>query len=137
MSRYRLTPAEREVIITANDAGRGVLHVFTESSSALATRLLKVARAVGAVITPTGAGYEFDLPVRCLSVRIPRTSTAAQKAQLATIRARRQKGHFAFEILGATRASAPPAVRVAVDTGAEGTPVQSALVAGRPEGAAP
>ncbi len=107
MRHYGLTTDEREVIITTNDAERGVLHVFTESRSALATRLLKAARAAGAVVTPTGAGIEFDLPVR---------------AQRREVLASHQKAHLGAGIPGAPGLSAPPAARVVSETGGGASP---------------
>ncbi len=124
MNHYRLTTAEREIIVTANDEERGVLHVFTESRSALATRLLNVARAIGAVVTATGAGIEFDLPVRCLSVRVPRQLTEAQRAQRQEVLASRHKPRRGAETPIAHGVLAPPASRVVSEDGIGVLPFQ-------------
>jgi hypothetical protein len=122
----RLTAAEREVIITASDAEHGVAHVFTESKSALARRLLRVAWAIGASVTRTGAGVEFDLPIRCLSVRVPRELTPAERVQRRRAAAVSQEARNGAESDGAPSVSAPPAMPLAdaaVDNGAGATPV--------------
>ncbi len=105
-----LSPCEREVIITANDAERGVVHVFTESRSTLATRLFKVARAVGADVTPAGEGFAFDLPTRCLSARIPKALSAAQLTQRRQATAASQRARFRAENSGAPSVATPSGV---------------------------
>lgn len=83
---------EREIVITVCDADRDVVHVFTDSTSALSSKLRRVAASLGAAVTAAGEGVEFDLPLNALSIRTPtkRERTEAQRAAASRLAATRR-----------------------------------------------
>ncbi len=85
----RLTPAEREVIITIAD-DETACHVFTDSAR-LSPRLLALAERWGAKVERLGEGWEFTLPLKAVRFATPRRTTERQRAHLQTLA---QHGHF-------------------------------------------
>ncbi len=82
-----LSPAEREIVITRAD-DEHAWHVFTESTRAAGKRLLRIAKALGIAPEPNGqGGYEFDLPEKAISFKVPRKGGPGNPGALAKARA--------------------------------------------------
>lgn len=86
----RLTPDERELIVTATDAE----HEFTVfcDSARFRGRLLKVCRQLGIAPVPRGAGFEVRLPLGAVRFTVPRKATAAQRKALERARQKAKSG---------------------------------------------
>ncbi len=87
LEKTRLTPGEREIILTIADDEQS-WHVHTDSQRAASSRLLRVARALGVVPQAQGAGWTFALPLAAVSFRAPRRASSAQREALRRARLR-------------------------------------------------
>lgn len=87
-AEVKLTPEEREVIVTYNDADR-MWHVYSDSAT-MRSAMLRLAKRVGADVQQVGAGIEFSAPadaLRLTAKRRLRLSPEQRDAQ--RVRARR------------------------------------------------
>jgi hypothetical protein len=98
-----LTAEEKEIVVTIADDEKS-WHVFTDSKRALSAKLLQVARRWGVEPIPVGEGFQFDLPLKALSVRVPRKATAGNVTNL---RHKRVSGPTAPGVSGFSGTPAP------------------------------
>lgn len=89
-----LTRDEREVIIAKTDA-EDAWTIHTDSRSAFSSRVRKVAAALGLTPERQGAGWAFTLPLKALSVRVPRGASETEKARRRAAGVRLQQSRHA------------------------------------------
>jgi hypothetical protein len=87
-SPSRLSPEEREVVVTYNDASRE-WHIYSDSAT-MRERITRLAQQVGATVERVGEGIEFTCSADALRLSAKRRGHPPAPSALANLRGRKR-----------------------------------------------